>query len=467
MKTNYKKILGRLLLVMLAICLLNACKKQDDWLNVKNKKSDVSPQTLQDFQAVLDNVTVFNSYGSVLGLVGTDNIYVPDANLDGETTIDRNAFLWAKDIYEGQPAADWSYEYQAIEYVNVVLEGLSKLSTTDINSVAGRNIKGEALFCRAYAFYQLCQLYCKPYSKTTATVDLGVPIRQTTDVNQKVGRATIQQCYDQMIGDLKSAVTLLPSSPLYKTRPSQVAANALLAKIYLSMADYTNAYLYADLVLKANNMLLDFNTLSATSSAPFPTFAKGNPEIIYYAYSYGCTVSWYNGSVTGRIAPDLYNAYSNGDLRKTMFFMAATNGLFRPKAGYAAKANNFCGIANNEIYLIRAESAVRNGNVQGGLTDLNTLLQKRYTPASFVAVTTTNPQSLLATILLERRKELPLTGNLRWEDLRRLNHESALAITLQRVYHSTNYTLSPGDNRYVLPIPSDEITLENLQQNPR
>ncbi|SDF26603.1 SusD family protein [Mucilaginibacter pineti] len=467
METNYKNICNWLFAVTLAIMLFSGCKKQDDWLNVKNKKSDVSPQTLQDFQAVLDNITVFNSYGSVLGLVGTDNIYVPDANLDGETTIDRNAYLWAKDIYEGQPAPDWSYEYQAVEYANIVIEGLNKLSNTDISSISGQNIKGEALFCRAYAYYQLCQLYCKPYSKATAATDLGVPIRLITDINQKVGRAAVQQCYDQMISDLKSSVAFLPASALYKTRPSSGAAMALLAKIYLAMADYTNAYQYADLALKSNNSLLDYNTLSPTSSAPFPTFAKGNSEIIYYAYTYGCTIAWYNGSVTGRITPDLYNTYANGDLRKTLFFVADGNGYFRPKAGYAAKANNFCGIANNEIYLIRAESAVRTGNVQVALADLNALLKKRFTTATFTTVTITDPQALLTTILLERRKELPLTGNLRWEDLRRLNLESGSGVTLHRTYHNTTYTLTSGDNRYVLPIPSDEITLEDLQQNPR
>lgn len=453
---------------LLLYLLLASCKKQDDWLNIKNNKSDVSPQTLQDFQAVLNNTTVFNNSGSIIGLVGTDNIYVPDKNLDGESSLNRNAYLWAKDIYQGNIAQDWLNEYQQIEYANVVLDGITKLSTTEQSSLNGSDVKGQALFFRAFAFYQLSQLYCKPYFKASASTDPGIPLRLTADVTKKVGRGTVQQCYDQMIGDLKLAVTLLPQTSFYKTRPNSNAANGLLAKIYLSMGDYTNAYSYANTALQVNNTLLDFNSLKITTSDPFPSFSKGNPEIVFYDYCYGLSTVFLNSTVTGRVSPELYNYYADGDLRKTALYVQdGTTGLYKAKGSFSAKGGNFCGIANGELLLIRSESAARIGNLQSAVSDLNNLLQKRLTPEIFTPIATTDVNVLLSKILLERRKELAYTGNMRWEDLRRLNQDNKFAVTILRQYHDTNYTLSPNDARYVLPIPTDEINLENLTQNPR
>jgi tetratricopeptide (TPR) repeat protein len=456
-----------IMLCLIFMICATSCKKQDDWLNVKNIKSDVTPKTLQDLQAVLDNPTVFNSLQSVAGLIASDNIYLPDAKLDAASQVDRNTYLWAKDIYQGSTANDWFNNYQEVVYSNIVLEGVANLSAQN-EPVITNNIKGEALFFRSYAFYQLCQLYCKPYIKVSAGSDLGIPIRTSSDVNRRVQRSTVQESYDQMIGDLKLALILLPVNAAFNSRPNIAAANALLAKIYLSMGDYTNAFKFADAALKINNSLLDFNSLKITASDPFPSFAKGNPEIILYAYNYGDNVVNLNSSELGRIAPDFYSSYISGDLRKTAFYVQdGTTGLYKAKGSFSDKGGSFAGIANGEIFLIRAEAEIRMGNIQVGLNDLNALLQKRLTPAAYVPYQTTDPTIALTAVLIERRKELAYIGNSRWEDLRRLNQDTKTAITLQRTYHGVSYTLAPADNRYIFPIPTDETTLEGLQQNQR
>jgi len=71
------------------------------------------------------------------------------------------------------------------------------------------------------------------------------------------------------------------------------------------------------------------------------------------------------------------------------------------------------------------------------------------------------------TLIQERRKELPFSGNLPWEDLRRLNQEPNFAKTLTRMLNGETFSLPPGDNRYVYPIPENEISLSGIQQNPR
>jgi hypothetical protein len=450
---------------LICILLTFSCKKQDTWLNAKRSLSDVTPSTLQDFQAVLDNNQVMNGYGSIIGLIGTDNIYVPDDNLDGTDQTSRNAYLWAKDIYQQSLASDWLSDYQEVEYANIVLDGLANLSPN--NQVLNyNNVKGSALFYRSFAFYQLAQLYCKPYVSNTASTDLGIPLRLSSDVNIRDTRASVQQTYTQILTDLKTASSLLPENPLYKTRPSTVAVNALLAKVYLAMSDYKNALYYASATLDENSSLLDFNTLTISPDDPFPTLQTGNPEVIFHAWCLGYALVWPNGN--GRVSPFLYQAYDGSDLRKTAFFTPDPASGYNIFIGsYSANGYNFCGLATDEIYLVRSECFARTGDMLDALKDLNTLLAKRYSSGTFSPLTITDPTKLLTRIFLERQKEMPFTGNTRWEDLRRLNLESEFETSLTRTYHSVLYTLPANDPRFVLPLPDDEIQLEKVVQNPR
>jgi tetratricopeptide (TPR) repeat protein len=235
-----------------------SCKKS--WLDEKQNKSDVVPATLKDFQAILDNHSTMNDVYPALGLIGGDNFYLSDARINSATTAERNAYLWAKDIFNGGTSLDWNSAYKVVEYANIVLDGLPNAAVS--NQSDFNNIQGSALFFRAFAFYTLSQSFCKPYSASTASSDIGIPIRLSSNVNEPSVRATVQQTYDQMINDLKKAATLLPVTPVYVYRPSKTAANALLAKIYLSMEDYANALSSANLALADNPSLLDYNNSS-------------------------------------------------------------------------------------------------------------------------------------------------------------------------------------------------------------
>jgi hypothetical protein len=117
--------------------------------------------------------------------------------------------------------------------------------------------------------------------------------------------------------------------------------------------------------------------------------------------------------------------------------------------------------------LINAESNARLGNLPASMDMLNKLLSKRYITGSFTPLDAASTDEAIDTIISERRKELPFTGNLRWQELRRLNTEPARSVTLTRLLNGTVYKLPPADNRYVYPIPPDEVKLSGLQQNPR
>ena len=445
-------------MLMSLLIISSSCKK--DWLDAKPNKNLVVPQTLQDLQAMLDNTTfVFNFGQPELGETGSDDYYVLYSDwLALTTNTERNGYIWAKDIYNGESVPDWMLPYQRIFYENYILETVENIPKDSTNLSNWNNVKGSALFGRGFDFYSLADLFAKPFDSATADTDPGIPLRLHSDINGKSTRATVMQTYNQIIADLKASLLFLPALPAYKTRPSKTAAYAMLARTYLNMGNYNLALLYADSCISLQPDLMNYNTFDVTSQFPFPMF---NDEVIYFAaLNYVSIISNYVAIVDSTI----YRSYSDNDLRKYLF-IDTTDGHARFKGGYDGYTG-FGGIATDEIYLISAECNARLGNVNIAMNLLNTLLENRWKVGTFIPLTASTADEALRLILNERRKELIFRG-LRWTDLRRLNKDPRFAVTLSRNLNGTIYTLPPNDNRYVYPIPDQEIQLSGIAQNPR
>jgi starch-binding outer membrane protein, SusD/RagB family len=457
----------RINLTHVLCCLMvffSSCKKE--WFDAKPNKSIVVPKTVEDYQAILDNNTttsLFNYNQPSLCEVSSGDYYLSFANWQGlNLAQDRNAYIWASDIYQGETNGyDWNSAYNVILNTNVVLEGIEKVSKTLSNEQAWNNVKGSALFYRSYMFYSLAQEFCKPFIQTTAMTDLGILLRTTSDINVKVGRSNVQQTYDQIINDLMSAKNFLPQTPTFPSRPSKNGVWALLARVYLSMENYDKAFMYADSCLQSSNTLLDFNTLSITAT---PALSRFNTGVIFYQLLQN--FASFNCSAPKLIVDStLYQSYNFNDLRKNIYF-TNISGLTSYKGYYHNDFALFSGLATDEIYLIRAECYARKGNTAAALNDLNNLLQTRFKTGTFVPLTAVGSDEALTKILIERRKELVYRG-LRWSDLRRLNRDPRFAITLTRVLNGQAYTLMPNDPKYIFPIPNIEITLNGIEQNLR
>src|SRR6266536_536965 len=267
-KLSRSKITITILLLALA-SLFSSCKK--DWLNAKPSKSLIVPSTIQDYQALLDNTNLMNTNHPGLGEIGTNNFYMLNTQWQSLYNFqERNAYIWTPDIFQGEYSFDWNDAYTRILNANVVIKGIEKVQTDGTSQSNWNNVKGSALFFRAYDFYDLAQEFCKPYIQSTANSDLGIPLRTDPDVSKGSVRASVQETYDQIIHDLLIAKDLLPINPLYKTRPSKPAAYALLARTYLAMENYDRALLYSDSSLQLFSALIDYNTLNASSTLPVP-----------------------------------------------------------------------------------------------------------------------------------------------------------------------------------------------------
>lgn len=449
----------------LFITVFPSCQKS--FLDKKPDKALVVPATLGDFQALLDNSTNVINLAPFLNELSTDDFYTTDAgllNIGSYAPYERNTYLFAEKLYEGSTVQDWDVPYQQVLYANVVLDGLQKL-TTDPSTLSQYNaIKGTALFTRAFAFYNLAQEFSKPYVAATANTDLGIPLRLTANVTDRSVRSTLQATYDQIIGDLTQAQALLPKQAAIKTRPTSIAVMALLARIYLSMGMYDKAEGYADQSLKLNSKLIDYNTLNASASRPLPlALPNGNDEVLYYT---SVISSFYGTSTLRSVDSTLFSSYDNNDLRKVIFFRDRGNGIHTFKGTYSGTSPIFGGLAVDEMYLIRAECYARNGKTSNAMDDLNTLLKLRWATGTFISLAAGNSNDALSIILKERRKEL-VGRCLRWGDLRRLNQDQRFSISIIHLNGGHSFTLSPNSNKYVFPIPDDEIASSGIQQNPR
>lgn len=457
---------NKAIIVLLSIFFFS-CNK---FLDKKSNTALVTPNNnLSDLQALLDAPSMFKNKTPALGEVSSDEYFLDDdlfSSAESMNSGSQNLYTWR--YYPANSGGnDWSQCYTCIYVSNLVLDDLNKIKRTSSNAAEFDQVRGAALFYRAYYFLELLWDFAKAYDKATADKDWGIALRTTSDFNVKSVRSSNLEGYNKVISDVKLSVDLLPDYALLPTRPAKAAAYGLLTRCYLSMGDFRNCLQYADSALELNSQLMDYNgdpdiIADIDSKGIFKEF---NKEIIFYS-EINNSYFLFNTNTFSNVDTTLYNAYSLSDLRRRVFFYKKNNGYNAFKGSYGLKYNYyFSGIATDELLLSRAECYVRLGDVDKGIKDLNHLLLNRYKTGSFTPLKISDRKDALQVILEERQKELFMRG-LRWMDIKRLNKVGE-NIVLKRFNEGTAYTLMPNSNIYALPIPEDIIKLTGMPQNER
>ncbi|QEC51502.1 SusD-like starch-binding protein associating with outer membrane [Anseongella ginsenosidimutans] len=447
----------RALYLLFGMTCLVSCK---EYLDVKPDKKLVVPVTLQDMQAILNNVNLLNVNYPSIGETAADDYYLTyedwAALRIGE---DQSTYIWGD---MAPRLAQWNAPYKCIFTANLVLETIEKKG---VDNKAGRigwdHAKGTALFFRGFNFFQLAQLFAKPYDEEDPEKGWGIPLRLTSNIHDKTVRASVNETYDRILQDLTEAAELLPIETAFKTRPNKAAAFGVLARAYLVMGKHELAGAYADSCLQLQNYLIDYNTLDPEADFPLARF---NEEVLFHAVAYSPTIS---PSIC-KVDTLLYRSYAEDDLRRVIFFQENQDGSAAFKGSYDGEnyGTIFNGITSAEMYLVMAESLARKNDVNNAMRYLNNLLKKRYEKDAFSPISASDANEALEIILSHRRKELIFRG-LRWSDLRRLNSEDRFKKTLKRKLGEQTYELPPNDPRYVFLIPDEIIDMSGIPQNER
>lgn len=227
----------------------------------------------------------------------------------------------------------WESIYVGIERANMLLENINK--PKDISEQRRNEIKGQALFLRAYYYFMLVDEF--------GAVPLKLQSTKSPDEPPLPG-TPIAQIYEQITKDMKEAEGLVRtiSDYNYNTRISKTAVQGILARVYLTMAGaplndvskYTEARKYADSVMQSGIHKLnpDFKQIYINHVQEAFDIEEGIWEVEFKGANKsevqeGGMIGSYNGITCGNIdtgygydyvhaTAKLYNAYEAGDLRR-------------------------------------------------------------------------------------------------------------------------------------------------------
>jgi hypothetical protein len=181
-------------------------------------------------------------------------------------------------------------------------------------------------------------------------------------------------------------------------------------------------------------------------------------ELAYGTRIGGSLGDYYNPSNAqyGQLATttDLLNLYEAGDVRNaaSMFVTVNSGGIpfrfTRKYQGMNDSANNIKIIRLSEVYLNRAEAFAETGNLTSALTDLN-VIRKRANPAATNFIST-DKQTVLDEILLERRRELAFEGHTFFDYARKKKSISRIDCI------GSNCSIPYPDPRYAVPKPINQ-----------
>ncbi len=453
---KHYKTLGIIIVISTTLFASMSCKK---FLAEKPDASLTVPKTLTELEGLFNDAERMNfNLTPSMGESSADDYFLLQETYDALPTQWQQVYSWSLKEYRFQN--DWSANYIPVYNANFALESLSKIQRTASNERQWDKVKGYSLFFRAYSFLNLVWIFSKAYDSSTASTDLGIVLRLGADFNQPSQRSSVEQTYHQIIKDTKEAANYLPEMSSNVLLPSKAACYGLLSRTYLSTRQYDSAYKYSDLCIQLTDDILDYNTIPVTDDIPFPRL--DNPETIFYSEMNTFNTNHY--SFSGFVDSTLIRLYNANDLRLTAFF-SSQNNLHRFKGAYTANSILlFTGLANDEIFLIRAECSARKNMISGAMNDLNTLMKKRWNNdlpyLDFIAI---DREHAITQILAERRKELLMRG-IRWSDIKRLNKEGREIIP-KRLINGNEISLPSNNSRYALPIPADIISITGMPQN--
>ncbi|MNK15010.1 SusD family protein [compost metagenome] len=451
--------------LLLVVFILSGCQK---FLDVVPKGKFI-PKYIKDYEELSSNPSYASNCNAVLERL-SDNFYFSDARIAVSLTQNTTkAYQWKPELYiSTETDSGWDPMYNNIYNTNIIIEAVEKL--TDGTEQQRKVVLGDAFFNRAFAYWNLVNLYAKDYDANTAATDLGVPLITVADLEGKPTRTNVAAVYDLILQDLLKAKDQLPDVAKNVYRNNKIAAFAMLARVYQSMDNYPEAKKYADMALQLNSTLFDYNLMSfkdplkplgGVNNRPLDNL---NPEMISYKLT-----GFSNILTNSSISPDFLSLLGTKDLRY-VFNFTTLDRLGKPNPDlyplYIARNLSY-NISVPEMMLISAEAEARAGQTAPAIKLLNDLRKKRFKPVDYADLTAATADDALKLVIDERRRELFGMG-LRWFDMRRLDNDSRFRKTYTRANTAAIYKLEAGSNIFVQQIPGKVMLLNpGILPNPR
>ncbi|WP_142786379.1 RagB/SusD family nutrient uptake outer membrane protein [Changchengzhania lutea] len=372
----------------------------------------------------------------------------------------------------------WASMYEAIFRANNVLNFI------DIAD-AGNQAKytAEAKFLRAYAYFKLVRLF--------GDVPLVITvIGPADDKTPLFTRVPVADVYTQIIEDFQEAINVLDNT--YKSRASKAAAQALLAKVYLTQAspNYSGAQQLCEAIINSGQFELEPNYSdvfyselnneiifaiqyqsgnaqeSQSFSSEFTSFVRAGREDGQNIVNANLKADFdaFGGERTAVSITNLDGNLPDDENEVAKFFpdgfdINADPDPYGPNARNAG--NDYIAIRFADVLLMHVEAVLAGGAATvgaGALSSFQRIRDRAFPDTAPNMITSITKEELL----LERRVELAFE-NQRWFDLIRFGVADAVLSA-----HAAEMGYIYNSRALLLPIPAREINLSGglLTQNP-
>lgn len=405
---------------------------------------------------------------TVLGGVSSDELVPSPGALSGDYLYLSANSLTVKN--SEITAMLWETAYKTIFDANAVIEGIAESKSHLLTDSARKQLTGEALAIRAFAYFYLVNFFGD------------LPLALTVDFNQTAGlsRAPVNRIYEQIVADLRLAKTLLPadfsSGKGERVRVNKWFAEALLARVSLYTGDNQQAVASATAVINEAGLFgLEDNLadvfLKNSREAIFQLKQTNTTEALRNATPEGVAFNpWQPGFMPKFLMNSTWmELFEETDKRRTAWIAYTANISYpnKYKTGYyngvymGEQTEYYMVMRLAEMYLVRAEASARmpGGNTADAIEDLNEI--RRRAGAGELPGTLT-AQQVIDAVAKERQLELFAEWGHRWLDLKRTGKASPI---LSAIPHKQPWK---GDYQLLYPIPEEEIRNNNrLVQNPQ
>jgi hypothetical protein len=477
-----------------AFLLLFSCKK--DFLNKIPESSLTTgnfPVLAADAESELTGAydwmvyyTNFYQYDNYFNTDGkSDNCYLNSDNVTAEQPLEYFSTVTASNT---NIQRDWQELYNDIRAANAVLDDVPHITDPALTADRKVMILGEAKFLRAEHYYWL----------VTEWGECPVILSVTNGGNLSPARNTVPEVYAQIIADLKSADSVLQATPYNGQlgRATKGAAEAMLAKTYAQMGDYTNCLAYCNKIISSGTYSLVPNFANLWGEAN-----KNNSESIFELQSNAIAYGFFGFEIFDFVASDGYPKRDIASANLIAAYKAAGDSGARyqtsinwqiPGAAFVMPPNawdasqpipfmNKYPDANgynspDDIVMIRLADIIllaAEANVQlGNLTDAAAQINQIRARAGLPNTTATSKTDLAMAVLNERQLELVFEMS-RWNDLLRADANGVINIVdlmnaqVDSHGNNLNYNMNPNKYQYIFPVPQQDLLLnKNLTQNP-
>ena len=371
-------------------------------------------------------------------------------------------------------------------YYSVIARANQILSTIDdveFDAAVKSNLRGQALFLRAFSYFDLVQYFGKlplHLEPSTSLTDVALPLSETSDI------------YAQIIEDATEAAALLPDKSVQEAgRATSGAAKTLLGNVHVVLKNWSSAETVLKEVVNSGKYALvpDYANVFMTNNKnnsesvfeiqyrqgqdgyssnfvysffPMPITA---PELTATMAKYGVTPAAVNGLVQEGFnipSPEIIAAYEPGDERKAASIGTATAGgvdypfilkYLHPHTTAALTDDNWPVYRYAEVLLLLAEALDEQGKSSEALPYLNAVRDR----AGLDEIASTT--GLRDVIFNERRVELAFE-NKRWLDLVRTGRavDVMTAFGAKVKANPMDYYFPPGQQ----PVPAAFTTIDLL-----